>query len=88
MGAAGGSTAELPPPTAFPKPRAVPVPTPFWSFSLALTLRRAQLLAGGIGRLVVMSLVETKITKVVKNPKDEQQCTTHVFKAALARSRM
>lgn len=64
-GAGPRSTAELPPPTAFPEPGAVPVPTPFWSFSLVLTLQRAQLLSGGIGRLVVTSLVETKITKVV-----------------------
>lgn len=63
MDAAG--TADLPPPTAFPKAGAVPVLTPFWSSALALTLRRAQLLSGGIGRLVVTSLVVTKITKVV-----------------------
>lgn len=63
MDAAG--TADLPPPTAFPKAGAVPVLTPFWSSALALTLRRAQLLSGGIGRLVVTSVVETKITKVV-----------------------
>lgn len=65
MDAAGGSPAELPPPTAFPKPGAVPVLTPFWSSALALTLRRAPLFSGGIGRLVVVSLVETKITKVI-----------------------